>query len=151
LTELNGILNFAMEGYKRLKKNNFEFTEAEKVKEILEEYKLEINPYLDFIRDCITSVPFDRNKKVSTVLLRNVFCMWCIDTNRKKMSEASVRTFMREVRLALKNENIVFGESKSNGELFISGIDFSRKGNDLRNKFKNAQGEKRWNPNAKDL
>jgi putative DNA primase/helicase len=152
LTELDGIFNFAMEGYKRLKKNKFEFTESAKVNEILEEYKLEINPYLEFTRDCIFE-SFDLKKEISAKTLNDIFVFWCIGSNRKKMAEATMRTFLRELRLAMKNERISFGERKSNGELIITGIEFTSKGEKLQNIFQgNQDGVRRNSPkNEKGL
>jgi P4 family phage/plasmid primase-like protien len=40
-TELPGIFNFCVEGFKRLKKNKFKFTKAKEIGDILEQYKIE--------------------------------------------------------------------------------------------------------------
>jgi phage/plasmid-associated DNA primase len=149
LTELNGIFNFAMEGYKRLKKQNFEFTESAKVSEILEEYKLEINPYLDFVRDCIEPA-HDLKNMIDTKRLRDVFVFWCIDANRKKMAEVTNRTFLRELRLALRNENIGFDDYQSNNVQYIKHIELSSKAEKLLNVFQNNQNSvRRSSPNEK--
>jgi putative DNA primase/helicase len=127
LEEKNGIFNFAMEGYKRLQKNDFEFTEPTRVKALLEDYKLEINPYLDFIRDCIEPAKSSSTREITTKDLRAAYDEWCNATNRKKMLEVTIRTFLKELRLALRNENITFSERKSNGDYFFKNIKLTEK------------------------
>jgi len=127
LLERNGIFNFAVEGLKRLIKNKFEFTESRKVSEILDEYKLEINPYIDFIRTCIEPNNLTSVKKISTKDLRKVFDEWCNRNYHDKLMNVTMRTFLKELRLGLKNENIGFTEEKSNGDSFFKGFKITEK------------------------
>lgn len=51
--ELPGILNWAVKGFDRLEKQG-EFTQSERSSDLLEEYKTEANPMVEFVSDYIT-------------------------------------------------------------------------------------------------
>ena len=50
LTELDGILMFALNGLQRLKNNGYCFTESKSSIEMMSEYRDEINPIYDYIK-----------------------------------------------------------------------------------------------------
>lgn len=50
--EKEGILNWALEGLKRLYENNFEFSENELTDEVKKEYKRENNNVISFVEEC---------------------------------------------------------------------------------------------------
>lgn len=55
--ELSGILNWALIGLERLIANNWKFSEASSVKDILDEYKVSINPIKQFLKDYVEYAP----------------------------------------------------------------------------------------------
>ena len=128
--ELSGILNYALEGLQRLKANNYVFTRAQKSVGVLEEYKIEINPFLDFVNTCIE--PADSNSKkqddreieIGTLLCG--FKEWCYYCNHKKLQETSLKRLLKEVRITLKSLNMPFSERKSSGNQYFTGIRFTK-------------------------
>lgn len=51
--ELSGILNWAIEGAKRLMNNDYKFTECEAIKKVTKAYKEEQNPVESFLKDAL--------------------------------------------------------------------------------------------------
>lgn len=130
LTELNGIFNFALEGLKRLHNNSYIFTSSKKSLDILEDYKLEINPFLDFIQSCIeevdnTDIRID-DKRIDTKVFLNAFKEWCYENNHNQLTNTSLKRFLKESRLILKSLNIPFTETKSNSHQYFIGIKFEK-------------------------
>jgi len=128
--ELDGIFAFAMDGLERLIKNKYEFTDSKRVSEILNDYRLDTNPYLDFVRTCIESAEENdkNNRRLSSKELENVFNGWCAETNHSGLMGISNRKLLKELRLTLENENISYKNEKSNGETFLAKIKFNANG-----------------------
>ncbi|EHK2327173.1 hypothetical protein KCK52_000975 [Clostridium perfringens] len=53
LEELNGVLNWAIEGAKRLINNDYKFTECEAIEKVTKAYKEEQNPVESFLKDAL--------------------------------------------------------------------------------------------------
>ena len=51
--ELAGIFNFAMEGYKRLRDNNFVFTKSKRIDDIMRNYTQQYSPVQEFTQECL--------------------------------------------------------------------------------------------------
>tara|TARA_Y100000588_G_C13674273_1_gene677572 strand:- start:86 stop:493 length:408 start_codon:yes stop_codon:yes gene_type:complete len=117
LKEMPGILNFAIQGFKRLYDNNFVFTESKKSNEILGEYKQEINPILDFFKNAVRQT--DSEDRVSTDELYEGFQNWCEANNYRNQKNTGKRKFLREFRSILKVECIDYFEKPSNGKTFF--------------------------------
>jgi putative DNA primase/helicase len=145
MAELAGILNFSLEGLKRLQANNYVFTEAQKSLEMLEEYKLEINPYLDFVRAAIVQVerkaepdkkidrttqrrknPKAEKTEITSFMLKNAFQAWCDEMNHKQLSNTTARRLYKEVRSALKALDIRYTERDSNSNRWFEGIKLTK-------------------------
>lgn len=120
--ELAGILNFALEGLQRLQKNNYEFTMSQKSLALLEEYRLEINPYLDFVQAAIVPTKGKSTKKLDNKKLYSAFVEWCNETNHSQLNKTTTRRFMKEIRSALKGLNMDFTEKPSNSTNQFEGI-----------------------------
>ncbi|HHD2745555.1 TPA: hypothetical protein ACOTGW_003346, partial [Clostridium perfringens] len=50
--ELNGIFNWALVGLRRLKENNFRFSECNSSNKLLKQYEMELNPMILFFEQC---------------------------------------------------------------------------------------------------
>lgn len=113
LEELDGIFNFALEGLKRLRRNNYRFTQSKVSNMVLESYKEEINVVLEFIRENI--VVDKKSDRVVRGEIRNRFDDWCEANRHKGSKEMNSRKFWSEFRKALDNEGIGYKEGKSSG------------------------------------
>jgi putative DNA primase/helicase len=125
MPELDGVLNFALRGLKRLQKNEFKFTEPECVHKLLQEYRRDINPVYDFTKLCIKRAD---GLELDTKVLDKSFRSWCTENGHSRSATYTTRRFLREFRNILVTENIPFTRRKSSGRYFISGISFSNAG-----------------------
>jgi len=50
--EPSGILNWMLDGYKRLRSNSWQFTQSQQVNELLDEYRKDNNNVLNFVDEC---------------------------------------------------------------------------------------------------
>lgn len=120
LEELDGILNFALEGLKRLRKNNYRFTQSKVSNKVLEDYKEEINVVLQFIRENIEEA--SNRERIVRGEIRKRFDEWCKDNRHKGAIDMNSRKFWAEFRKALDSERIFYSEGKSNGRDYFYGI-----------------------------
>lgn len=73
--ELSGIFNWAIEGYKRLRSNNFRFTESRSVTASKNKYRNDSNNVLAFATDCLTkSIPGDGIKFSEVYEMYKTYC-----------------------------------------------------------------------------
>lgn len=118
---LAGILNFALEGLERLRKNEYTFTESKVVNETLDEYKETLNPISTFVLEKIiaTNNPMD---KVSHTSIRKAYAVWCLENGQAEGTIASSRSFIKNIKDALKDNNTPFGVKKGGNKRFITGV-----------------------------
>ena len=96
--ELQGIFNFAIDGLKRLRANQYQFTTSTLAENTLAEYKKEINPMYTFIDDCI--VP-DVDGFVKSSLLHDRFVEWCKEEGHNLLANLSKNHLPRKLVSAL--------------------------------------------------
>jgi putative DNA primase/helicase len=113
LIELPGILVWALEGWKRLRENDFQFTRSQKVDDYLLEYFMEQNPLLDFVKTCLVAMPSGRIAPKD--LCQSVRSFLCANGLKNYALNLSSRNICREVETILKNERISFERKKSHG------------------------------------
>ena len=124
LSELPGIFNLALKGLKRLRANDFRFTQSEKVDAELRDFTETINPLGTFVDEMI--VKAGTESRIRNKTLCRVFAEWCVDRGHKKTAEISDIRFHTLLKSALRNKRIPFGTEKSGGERYLTGIDLSR-------------------------
>ena len=126
IDELNGILNFALKGLQRLQANSYVFTKAQRSIDVLEDYKLDINPFLDFVQSCVEIAEPDaknkEDKRIEAHHFLRAFKEWCYECNHKKLLDTTIKRFLKEVRISLKNTGVPFTEGDSNGKQYFYGI-----------------------------
>lgn len=83
--ELPGILNWAIEGLRRLHEQGG-FTVPESMKTILRSYRRDMNPVQAFIADVVVYDPNDA-RKTSTQSIVAAFRTWCIENSDTKAGE----------------------------------------------------------------
>ena len=115
-TELPGIFNWAYEGYKRLKEQDY-FTETQTQDEMMKEFVQQSNPVAVFIEECLE----DENGIVGRDELYRKYTGWA----REAGHEAQSRTkFMQTFRRTIKQLMPHVTEGKSMGMRFF---DFNRR------------------------
>jgi putative DNA primase/helicase len=126
LVELPGILAWALQGWKRLRDNEFQFTMPEKVKTDIEEYFLELNPFLDYVSRYLTGCP---DAKIAPKELYSSVLEYLQANGYKQIaSELTTRSTAREIASTLGSAHIPFHRHKSNGTRYFKGISFKRDG-----------------------
>ncbi|HBI7086307.1 DNA primase family protein [Clostridium perfringens] len=82
--EKEGILNWALEGLKRLYENNFEFSENELTDGIKKEYKRENNNVISFVEECCE---LDGLFSCSRIELYESYKEFCVEAGLKALSQ----------------------------------------------------------------
>lgn len=109
LTELAGILNWALEGLRNLNVSG-RFTKPESGEVEREEARLLSAPEKAFLTDCCTEM---EGEEVSLPALYQAFMRWCLSTNRQKVPEQNV--FSANVRSALAGTAVVVDRKQVEG------------------------------------
>lgn len=82
--EKEGILNWALEGLKRLYENNFEFSENELTDGVKKEYKRENNNVISFVEECCE---LDGLFSYSRIELYEAYKEFCVEAGLKALSQ----------------------------------------------------------------
>lgn len=82
--EKEGILNWALEGLKRLYENNFEFSENELTDGVKKEYKRENNNVISFVEECCE---LDGLFSCSRIELYEAYKEFCVEAGLKALSQ----------------------------------------------------------------
>ncbi|EJT6501597.1 DNA primase [Clostridium perfringens] len=82
--EKEGILNWALEGLKRLYENNFEFSENELTDGVKKEYKRENNNVISFVEDCCE---IDSLFSCSRIEIYEAYKEFCVEAGLKALSQ----------------------------------------------------------------
>lgn len=95
--EIDGILQFALEGLRRLMSRNWVFSETERNRIELQKYREDSNSVLAFLRDCCTE---DENSEIATMELYAKYKEYCEDAGLKPCAQ---KTMTQEIRTAYPN------------------------------------------------
>ena len=82
--EKEGILNWALEGLKRLYENNFEFSENELTDDVKKEYKRENNNVISFVEECCE---IDSLFSCSRIEIYEAYKEFCVEAGLKTLSQ----------------------------------------------------------------
>ncbi|MDK0702298.1 phage/plasmid primase, P4 family [Clostridium perfringens] len=82
--EKEGILNWALEGLKRLYENNFEFSENELTDGVKKEYKRENNNVISFVEECCE---IDSLFSCSRIEIYEAYKEFCVEAGLKALSQ----------------------------------------------------------------
>ncbi len=83
--ELDGILQFALKGLKRLAENK-EFTYSQKCNRLLNQYKLDSNPVEQFFVECIAQ---DENSSIATLDLYKHYRQYCLENGLNPINNSN--------------------------------------------------------------
>ena len=82
--EKEGILNWALEGLRRLYENNFEFSENELTDDVKKEYKRENNNVISFVEECCE---IDSLFSCSRIEIYEAYKDFCVEAGLKALSQ----------------------------------------------------------------
>ena len=124
LEELPGIFNFAMEGLKRLRTNDFEFSSSDAIKQAVSNYKSEQNPVITFVADYVEAgMPSDRLGKNELFERFQTWCKQQGETDFALKSNRDRRVFWAAFRTALLEAGLPTpAEATSNGWRYFFGL-----------------------------
>lgn len=95
--EIDGILQFALEGLRRLMSRNWVFSETERNRIELQKYREDSNSVLAFLRDCCTE---DESAEIATMELYAKYKEYCENAGLKPCAQ---KTMTQEIRTAYPN------------------------------------------------
>jgi len=113
--EMPGVLNWAIEGLRRLRHNG-RFSNSRVCDEAMAEYERDLNPTLIFFEECIQVSSIE---KIAKGKLYDVYVAWCIKNGCVKVGS---RKFGKEVFRKFKNDIKDGRESTGSRDEFYSGI-----------------------------
>lgn len=120
LNELEGILVLALEGLERLINNNFNLTQSEMVNDILNQYKSEQNPMLEFFQDKIVC---DENVQIKQCDVLKNFKKWSMQNGYDDWNYISSTRFWNLFRKVLVDNGIYYQNTKKiKGITYMVGI-----------------------------
>jgi hypothetical protein len=103
----------------------------------MEEYAVDNNPYLAFVKECIVADE-EADKIVDKIVdqkkIYGVFLEWCAQEGltEERKANPNVKAFMKNFRLAVKNANILItAETHSDNIYRLSGIRLSPRGEEV--------------------
>lgn len=119
--ELPGIFLWALEGLKRLRENNYNFSECESMKKILKQYEKELNPIIQFCEECIEPVE-DESHREDNKVIYNSFKNWAANNGLRNYSNISSQRFWREFEACTKALGYKCEKGKSNALRYHTGV-----------------------------
>ncbi|MFP3719846.1 phage/plasmid primase, P4 family [Niallia circulans] len=119
LKELPGILNWAIQGLKRLRSNNYQFSECKAIKETESAYHDEQNPVREFFNSHVVQVDGSRTKQSD---FYNMYSQWLTVQGIDDKGTKSRQVFWRYFKVILDSENIPIVKKKVKGTVYYDGI-----------------------------
>lgn len=119
LNELPGILNFALEGLKRLISNNFNMTESQICEQALEDYKRKQNPVIEYLNDRVQVSPGTTTLRPN---FKKDFSQWAVINGYEEDCSMGPTKFWDLFKKVLAENNIDIREKKINGEMYVEGL-----------------------------
>ncbi|MEZ7892791.1 MAG: phage/plasmid primase, P4 family [Candidatus Wallbacteria bacterium] len=131
MNELPGIMNLSLEALARLRKNNYVFTKSNLAEKVLNEYKEDINPMEEFIREYIQKA--NEDDVVYRNDIRKTFDNWCFTNGHHKIKTLTDKKFWASFRDVMINKKIIHTESRRGGKRCFKGIKLIKTINDENN------------------
>ncbi|WP_313800071.1 phage/plasmid primase, P4 family [Cytobacillus sp.] len=119
LKELPGILNWAIQGLKRLRSNNYQFSECKAIKETESAYHDEQNPVKEFFHSHVVQVDGSRTKQSD---FYNMYSQWLTVQGIDDKGTKSRQVFWRYFKIILDSKNIPIVKKKVKGTVYYDGI-----------------------------
>ena len=117
--ELEGILNWSLEGLRRLIANNYTFTVSKPMQDAKSLYLGVGNPIENFVNECVVSEPAN---VMSANEVINAYTIWMQENNYPFKGTNSPQKFWRLFQEAMDLKLIEFVRTKSNGQTVVRDI-----------------------------
>jgi len=118
-SELEGILNWSLEGLKRLIANNYSFTVSKPMQDAKELYLGVGNPIEKFVKECVVSEPANVLQAKDLI---HAYMNWMTRNGLPFKGTDSPQKFWKMFREAMDLELIHFSRGKSNGVTVVRDI-----------------------------
>ncbi|RQN09155.1 hypothetical protein EHW71_12940 [Clostridium butyricum] len=118
-SEMSGILNWALDGLKRLRANDYRFTESAAINELLDKYQEEQNPVIRFVKEMFI---VDEGNKISRKDIFSRYYKWINQQGIDDKNSKSNQKFWKMFQAALDKLNIKVEEKKVKGLRYIKGL-----------------------------
>ena len=118
--ELDGIFMWALQGYQRLKDQNYSLTQCAASDQVLKDFMIYNNPVKEFIMDCLVVCQGKRELKTD---IYDAYQGWCKRNNVRSGLNISAKEFWGEfVRSITVFTNYEYKQQKSNGNRYICNL-----------------------------
>lgn len=121
--EKEGILIYALEGLKRLKENEFRFTECDAINEALSSYEKEINPTIEFFEDNLEISQDDYTHRPDIL---NRFKEWTHETGKLEWTNISPQKFWTMFEQTMAKNGIKYRTKKIGGHMKVLDLKFKQ-------------------------
>lgn len=119
--ELPGILNWALKGLDRLKENNYRFSPCKSSEQLLREYRVEQNPFIEFVEECLLFG--DLNARTENTVLYESFKQWCRSNGHRGFADVSCKKFWAELdKAVLFVDGTTIERKKSGNKRYCKGV-----------------------------
>lgn len=118
--ELPGIFNLAMEGLATLQANDFKFSPCEASDKLLNEYRLELSPMIQFFNERV--VAGEAEERVDNKVVYTAYKTWTKENGYKNQANISAKAFWREFEAEAKKRDIETTSGRSNAFRYHTGI-----------------------------
>ncbi|WP_238882324.1 phage/plasmid primase, P4 family [Clostridium sp. YIM B02551] len=111
--EAQGIFRWAVEGLKRLRENNFKFSECTTSNEVIKQYEKDLNPMVLFFEECIRKAKVDHRE--DRRIIYNSFRVWAEANGMEGYAKISTQRFWKKFQEQAKalNYNCTLGRSNT--------------------------------------
>ncbi|AIC96502.1 DNA primase family protein [Shouchella lehensis] len=117
--ELPGILNWAILGLKRLRANQYQFSNSQLIQDLHEGYYSEQNPVADFFDDHVTVNLRERTKQAD---FYKHYIQWLDLQGIDDKGTRSRQLFWRNFKIVLEARNIPYTRKKVQGTMYYEGL-----------------------------
>ncbi len=114
--ELSGIFHWAVEGLKRLRANNYQFTPCQACEDALNAYKQSLNPVASFFEESFAVEETGKVKKSEIYLAYMKYC------NDNAYEVLQCQRFWKCLKAHFADKNYNFGSKKVRGYEFLTGL-----------------------------
>ncbi|MGP4107940.1 DNA primase family protein [Virgibacillus sp. L01] len=117
--ELPGILNLAIEGLKRLRRNQYQFSSCETIEQFHQSYYTEQNPVAEFFEE---HIKLDGNSRTKQSEFHKKYLYWLGLQGIDDKGTKSKQVFWKNLDVVLKNYGVEKAKKKVRGIIHIDGI-----------------------------